>query len=149
MALFEKIGNFWLQKITKLKNFFYRMCPWTRQLILFCRNNFFSAHLFLEIFFLQASGQFRFYSLSNELCSLEYWLLEKPLGNSSEIYMVGIMTYSHLVGIWLVGISWVTVIIIIIIILDIFFHHHHYTGKSLSPFHLMRNPYFFYICFQN
>ena len=45
---------------------------------------FFSAHLFLKIFFLQQSGQFKFYSLSNDLCSLEYWLLEKPLGNSSD-----------------------------------------------------------------
>ena len=61
------------------------MCPWTCQFMLFCWNNFFSPHLFLKIFFLQQSGQFRFYSLSNELCSLEYWLLEKPLGNSSAI----------------------------------------------------------------
>ena len=83
-------GNF-LKKLAILahkkicwKNvFFCGLCPWAYQLILFCQNIFVSAHVFLEIFFIKASGQFRFYSLSKELCSLEYWLLEKPPGNSS------------------------------------------------------------------
>ena len=64
----EKIVNFGHKKLLNWKRFFCWLCPWTCQFILSCRNNFFSTHLFLEIFFLQASGQFRFYSLSNELC---------------------------------------------------------------------------------
>ena len=83
--------NFFLPILAPKKNcwknvFFCGLCPWAYQLILFCQNIFVSAHVFLEIFFLKASGQFRFYSLSKELCSLEYWLLEKPPGNSSAAF---------------------------------------------------------------
>ena len=63
------------------KVFFGRLCPRAFLVISICPNIFLKAQFFL--IFLKGRISIKFYNLAKELCSLEYWLLEKAFLNSS------------------------------------------------------------------
>ena len=76
---YEKIANFWQKYWLTKKNFFgaFLVVP-------ICRNIFVKAQ-FLKIFLKIGRLSIQFYSLAKGLCSFEYWLVEKPLGNSNAV----------------------------------------------------------------
>ena len=86
MAILGKNSHFLTQILTK--HFFCRLCPRAFLVIPICRNIFLKAQFFKGFFLKMGKRSIQFYSLAKELCSSEYWFLEKPLGNSSDAYFI-------------------------------------------------------------
>ena len=76
MAILGKNSHF----LTQILIFFGRLCPQAFLVIPICRNIFLKAHFFKKNI-KKGRMSIQFYSLAKELCSLEYWLLEKAFGN--------------------------------------------------------------------